>query len=451
MFKGQVSLVKEIQRRLALGLALFLRAILQLLGRQATSFPGKVALLIYPDFLRDLAYGRRLTVVTGTNGKSTISYLLAEILRDSGYIVLHNSSGANMEDGLVSAAIAEHEKLKGHADLVFEIDEAWFAKLAAKLNADFIVISNLFLDQVDRNGDIFAVRKKLLKAIKDSPEAVLILNADDPHVASMAQESENAVKYFGIDSELMYPAEQNPQSACPICTQQLTYEVSSYDKLGVYQCQHCDLSYPQPDLILSKQDEKHLLIYREQETSSQETALNLLNPPCYQLYNFAAACLTALCLDAQASNCVEVLEKFRSISGRNEAVKWSKNREYCLTLVKNAVGFSLSLEKLNSQNYRHVLLAVNNKENDGRDTSWLAEIDFSPLKNNPKEGLIVLSGSCAKELSEQVKKWLPREKELILEPNIATALALLDAKIPAGEKLYILPNYTAMLELKAIL
>lgn len=447
MFKRQVSLIKRIQRRLALWLALFLRAVLKILGRQATSFPGEIAMYVYPDFLKDLVYGRRLTVVTGTNGKSTISYLLAEILRNYGYIVIHNSSGANMEDGLISACIAEKEKLEERVDLVFEIDEAWFAKLAPILDTDLVVISNLFLDQIDRNGDIFAVRQKLLKGIKASPEAVLVLNADDPHVASLAKEVQNEVKYFALAEPLRDEVEQNPQSSCPICTHNLAYTSLSFDKLGVYHCDHCGLEYPQPDLELSIEDERYSII----QEGAQETELKLTNPPKYQLYNYCAACLAALHLDVEMRDCLEVFEKFRSISGRNEAVKWTKDREYCLTLAKNAVSFSLSLEKLKSGAYKHILLAVNNKRNDGRDTAWLQDIDFSPLQNIPEDGLMVISGSCAEELAKQVKAQLPERSEYIIETSIPAAYALLDEKIPAGDKLYISPNYTAMIEIKAVL
>ena len=436
----------------------------QLLGRLGTAMPGEVALKIYPSLLADLCQGQAVSLVTGTNGKSSVSALLAQMLRESGLSVIHNAGGANMASGLVTALGLQSKDLaQDQAKLVFEIDEAWFAKLAPTLKPTCLVVTNLFRDQVDRNGDVLAVREKLAQgirlALKEQPHLQLILNADDPYVASLATEVQDpaplffALDWLEDDSQNQVNAEQakgQKAYACPLCGSDLTYQQRSYDHVGLYHCPACGFSRPQPDLSLKSSSKVGLYQMTYQGQTSQ---LDLGTKQDYVLYNLAAASLAALHQGADLAHVLEAGQRQESLAGRDQVLALNQERQAQIRLVKNPVGLSLGLKALASDpDARGLCLMINNQESDGRDISWLKEVDYQPLLACASRlDFILLSGSQASVLAEILQeRGIPADR-LRLEPQVGEAWQQAQALLTPGHKLFILPNYTAMWELQGLL
>lgn len=457
-----------LRRKLALLAIPLVRQTAHALGRLGTALPGEIALKIYPQLLADLSADHQLTLVTGTNGKSSVSALLAQMLRTDGQRVIHNEGGANMASGLVTALGLHRPALRqDHTQLVFEIDEAWFPKLASQLEPRYLIVSNLFRDQVDRNGDILAVRAKIARGIREAQEAradfQLILNADDPYVASLASEVGPAAPqpvFFGLagasglaTSALAASEAADPGEAsypCPSCGATLTYQNRFYDHMGLYHCSACGFSHPSVDLCIGPGPEAghYLLSYQ-----AQEIDLDLGQRQNYVLANLAAASLAALELGVKGQTVRQVAQKPELLPGRDELVDLGQGRQAQIRLVKNPVGLSLGLQALElDPGVTGLLLMVNNQESDGRDISWLQEVNYQPLLAvQDRLAFVLVSGSRASDLGQILRERGLSPDLIRLESSIEEAWQQASDLLPAGQKLLVLPNYTPMWALQKIL
>lgn len=434
------------------------------MGRLGTALPGEIALKIYPPLLAELCAQKPVTLVTGTNGKSSVSALLAQMLRAAGLPVIHNTGGANMASGLVTALGLHREDLaQAEARSVFEIDEAWFAKLAPEIKPSCLLVTNLFRDQVDRNGDVQAVRDKIAQGIRlaqgQAPHFQLILNADDPYVASLAHElpdksalffglawPQACLQAFGTSARL----QDLPSYVCPLCGADLVYRQRSYDHVGLYHCSQCSFTRPQPDLTLRPGQEAGLYML---EYQGQDLELQLGPRQDYMLYNLAAAALAALQQGAELASLARPAQEQEGLAGRDELVDLGQDRQAQIRLVKNPVGLSLGLEAMASDSaITGLCIMVNNKESDGQDISWLQEVNYQPLLGcQDRLDFILLSGSRAEDLSKVLKAQGCKADLLQVEPQVGEAWTKLQDLLKEGSKLMVLPNYTTMWELQAIL
>lgn len=454
-FANKTNFLNNLRRQLAFKLALFTRKCLILMGRQATSMPGRLALKIYPGLLADLCSGRRLIVVSGTNGKSSTLNMLVRILEANGKKVIANRGGANMPDGFISAIVAQKDLLySADTCLAFEVDEAWFAKISDQLQADLIVLTNLYRDQADRYGDPYATRKLLERGLLKVPEAVLVASADEPLVASLGQGRKAPVFYFGLDKESLQSdlgkhSEEYFPSSCPICSRALSFEKKSLPGQGQYHCTACGFQRPALDLTILPRDVSNAVSFLKDDG---QIDLKLTHSALYEVYNAAAAALSAQKCDVPDQAIREGLESFSGIDFRNQQISLEQNRRICLNLVKNPVGMTVALESMAKEPVRSLLLAVNNRESDGRDISWLSSVDYSALKACAHQlSKIVVSGSQSAALkAELIKQGL--DPQLIYEEtNISRAWQIINDGLEEGELAYVLPNYTAMLDLQVVM
>ncbi len=443
------------------------KALLEILhrtGRGGTALPGLIAHRLDPHILSGLT--ARLpagsVVVTGTNGKTTTTRLFSTILQQAGLKIVNNRSGSNLIRGLTSTLLNQTRfSGKLEADLgLFEVDEAVFPQAVAEIAPRYILINNLFRDQLDRYGEIDTIRRRWVESIKKlSPGITLILNADDPSVAYLARFAPSGVRsvFFGLDD----PAQTLPElphavdaSKCVVCGHPLIYEAVYISHMGHYKCSNCDFKRPEPDFLA-----QDILLQGASgaqftlTTPAEPLNLNLGVPGLYNVYNATGAAAAALTMQLAPENVVRGLAEFKAAFGRIERVNLGDNKDLLLALVKNPVGFNEVLRMLTgavSDGQKLKLLVIlNDLTADGRDVSWLWDVDFEVLAGRVEFALT--SGLRATDMAVRLK-YAGVEPSLIShEEDIATALQQATARLSPGETLYVTPTYTAMLQTRQIL
>jgi UDP-N-acetylmuramyl tripeptide synthase len=429
------------------------------LGRGGgTVIAGHVVPRLAPDALARLsaALPEGVALVSGTNGKTTTTRLLAEALGAAGRRVVHNRSGANLLTGLLSALV-QHTDLLGRPRAtcgVFEVDEATLPHAIPPTRPRVVVLTNLFRDQLDRYGEVHYVAEIWRRAVAElPPEAVLVLNADDPLVAQLGREHRGPACYYGVEvPALGTPGLPHTADArlCPACSAPLAYDTAFYGHLGHYRCPCCGLTRPTPAVAATaplQLGPTGTALHVRAPAGPLTLALPL--PGLYNVYNALAAIAGALALGVAPATAAQALAGFNAAFGRLERVTVD-GRNVALTLVKNPVGFTEVLRTLTADPApKHLLFAINDLFADGTDVSWLWDVDFEQLAG--QVALAVCSGTRAADMALRLKYALIEEERLIVEPDIARALRTALAHTPAGGTLQALPTYTAMLALREAL
>lgn len=351
---------------IALLLSKMLIRFLNLIGKGATSFPGKVALKIKPGILFYLSRGVYCICVTGTNGKTTTCALLEHGFKNANIPYFINKSGANMMSG-VTTAFVKNSNIFGKPKCkyaVLECDENSLPLITNSINAKVIVVTNIFRDQLDRYAEVNSTLDKIRQGIGNSPNATVILNADCPLTYSLRFKLKNNAVTFGIDSNRSVSTVSD-SPFCPLCGNRLSYINRVYAQLGDFFCPHCKYKRQIPDLCAR---DVHSSSFR---LDGKEISLSLGGT--YNVYNFlsAAAVLKLLGIDYLP------LCTFGGTFGRTETFCCG-NRKITVMLVKNPVGFANCLNLAYSRfgNFDSVF-ALNDNDADGRDVSWIWDVDFS--------------------------------------------------------------------------
>ena len=429
------------------------------LGRGGgTVIAGHVAPRLAPDALRRLA--RRLrrgsVLVSGTNGKTTTSRLLAHLLASQGVSYVHNRAGANLLTGLVSALVQDADPWGDpRADLgLFEVDEATLPHALPQVSPRVVILTNIFRDQLDRYGEVHYVAEVWRTALASLPtQATLVLNADDPLVASLAGTARGRVLFYGVDDgELGSPGVPHAADArlCPACGAPLRYSLAYYGHLGHYRCPGCGLERPRPTVraIAPTRLEPSSTVVRAQ-IGAERIDLTLPLPGLYNVYNALAAIAGGLALGIAPAAAAGALGSFRAAFGRLERVPVG-DRAVAVALVKNPVGCTEVLRTLVSDpTPKPLLVAINDLFADGTDVSWLWDVDFELLAGHVATA--VCSGTRAEDMALRLKYALVEPERLQVEPDLARALHEGLAHTPPGGVLYVLPTYTAMLALREAL
>lgn len=429
------------------------------LGRGGgTVIAGHVVPRLAPDALAQLsaALPQGVVLVSGTNGKTTTSRLLAQVLEGSGRRVVHNRAGANLLTGLVTALAAEADwQGRPRADLgLFEVDEATLPHAVPPTRPRVVVLTNIFRDQLDRYGEVHYVAEVWRRALAGlPPDATLALNADDPLVASLGAVHHGPVLYYGLDA----PSQGTPSVAhaadarlCTACGAPLAYDLSYYGHLGHYRCPACGLARPHPsvtavDPIELAPNSTRLRVH----TPAGEMAVTLPVPGLYNVYNGLAATAGALALGIAPADVARGLARMSAAFGRLERVAVG-DRWVSLALIKNPVGCTEVLRTLVVDPApKTLLVAINDLFADGTDVSWLWDADFELLAGHVAAA--VCSGTRAADMALRLKYALVEPERLAVEPDVARALQQALARTPPGGTLHVLPTYTAMLALREAL
>ena len=436
---------------LKLLIARMVRAASRRLGRGGgTTLPGRLLLRLDSGAIAKL--GARLeggsVVLSATNGKTTTASMIAGILERSGRAVVRNSAGSNMHWG-VATALLDAGRARDELGL-FEVDEAWLPEVAAALEPNMFVLANLFRDQLDRYGELELLADRWATLVGDrAGSARFILNADDPLVADLGRERTGVV-YFGVDDdsqalpELQHAADSKH---CRNCGHPYEYEAVYLGHLGRYRCPSCGRTRPEPHVVAERVELTGMTGSNVTLRSPQGSVdLRLPLPGLYNVYNAVAAAATALELGASLADVKAALEAQAAAFGRVETIP-IEGRDVSILLIKNPAGANEVLRTVTLEpGELDVWIALNDKIADGRDISWVWDADFELLAGHVRRA--TCSGTRAEEMALRLK-YAGIEAEIDVERDLGRSL---DAAVAgANGRLFALPTYTALLELRDIL
>jgi UDP-N-acetylmuramyl tripeptide synthase len=420
-----------------------------------TSLPGKVLMRLEPHAITELAarLPEGCAVISATNGKTTTAAMAASVLERSGISLVHNRAGANMAGGVASTllAAARGDRIAGDLGL-FEVDEFWLDQVVPELDARAIMLGNLVRDQLDRYGELETIADRWAAMVASpSAPAQLVLNADDPLIADLGRHHPQ-VSYFGVQDPAMATAEMQHASDskhCRRCGSAYVYDAVYLGHLGRYSCPSCGQRRPEPTVFAER-----IELHGTRSSSFQlvtpvgSARVELPLPGLYNVYNALGAAALSLALGATLKTVVGGLEHVTAAFGRAERLAIG-GTEVSILLIKNPAGANeilrtLALERTSLD----VLGILNDRTADGRDVSWIWDADFELLA--PSLRRMTCAGTRAAELALRLKyAGVPAER-LEVVPELATALDRAVAQA-GSSSLFVLPTYTALLELRDVL
>jgi UDP-N-acetylmuramyl tripeptide synthase len=414
-----------------------------------TTFPGKLLSKLDPDAVDRLAarLPQGSVLVSATNGKTTTAAMAAAILSPRVRLA-HNRAGANLLSGVASTLLSARDAELG----LFEVDEAALPEVARRIHPRAVALGNLFRDQLDRYGELEHVAERWRRAVRDlDPAAYVVANADDPQVGDLARQRERRLLFGLDDPRHASPTLQHAADSkwCLVCGTPYEYAAAYVGHLGDYRCPACGHARPEPDVVAREIELGGLeSVEFDLVAPGGSRRVRLALPGLYNVYNALAAASLALALDASLDDVVAGIERFSAAFGRFERIPIG-DRTLVVLLVKNPAGANEAVRTLVAGGAPPVVLAALNDEiADGRDVSWIWDVDFEPLL----EGLdrVVLTGERAAELGLRWKYGGFDAAAIELEPDLAKALDRALALTPSGGDLVALPTYTAMLALRGI-
>lgn len=417
-----------------------------LFHRPAANFPGKVALYIDPQLISDLK--PRITegsiIVVGTNGKTTVTNLLADALEAAGKTVVCNRTGANLDSGVATALLHTDPVQWG----VFESDELWLAKTLPHLQANVVLLLNLFRDQLDRVGEIDHIQESIVQALSSSPDSVLVYNADDPFCQAIANRAPNASIAFGIGEDLKLPQNTVADARmCQNCSSMLEYEYRQYGQLGAYRCPTCGFSRAPLDYAavhVNVNEDGLSFSIANTHACGEETTLTAPFSGVYMVYNLMAVFVAAQQAGIDAAAVQQAIDAFDPKNGRLQPYTID-GTSVLLNLAKNPTGFNQNLKiVLQGEGPKAVGFFINDKEADGHDVSWLWDIDFQELAD--QRDMRVFAGGIRKNDMQVRLKYAGVDAGLV--DGAADLLAHARAYDPKA-RVYLIANYTALPTVKA--
>ena len=413
-----------------------------------TTFPGRVALKIDKNILSKISKGYKVILVTGTNGKTTTTSMIYNIIKESGHPVITNNTGANLFPGIVTTFVDNYKfgsKVKDNY-AVIEVDEANLKYITEYITPEVITVTNLFRDQLDRYGEVYTTLNKILEGIYNVPETTLVLNGDESLLGKL--DLKNPVHFYGFDKAVNdnKTIEINADAKfCKFCKTPYEYNFVTYNHLGDFYCPNCgykrsDLMYAVTDIIDINAD-KSTVKFNDLEVSINQSGT-------YNIYNGLCAYSIAKELGISDSAIKKSLENQSSSFGRQETIN-IEGKDVKIFLVKNPAGYNQSLDTicLNKERFAAAFL-LNDNYADGQDVSWIWDVDFEKLtETNIDE--VYISGLRAYDMAVRLKTaGLNPNKFVIEEQYEALTEAIKNGRC---DKLYILATYTAMINYRKYL
>jgi len=427
-----------------------------------TNYPGLVTQRIDPAALRDLAASvpNGCVFITGTNGKTTTTRILVNAMRKSGLEPLTNREGSNMTPGVATTLVNESDALGTlrvgeRAIGIFEIDEGHLLPAIKAVQPRLVVFTNLLRDQLDRYFEIDWTAHLWKEALAALPEgSTVVLNADDPQVAYLGDDLPNPVLYYGLeDARHALPELEHVSDSrrCLRCAADLQYSHVFYAHLGHYSCPSCGWSRPNPRVSAWRIDLEGIDGSRiDTVTPTGAVELELPLGGLYNAYNALCATAAASALGVPSSLVTEAVGSAQPAFGRLERFAVD-GKSACLALVKNPSGYNEVLRLLLDEEQKiGLLLALNDDGPDGRDVSWIWDVDLERCREHAR--FVICSGRRAQDLALRLKyaelSRATHPPEVLIEPDVNKAFELGLAKLAGEETLCVLPTYTAMWELR---
>ena len=414
-----------------------------------TTVPGKLLWKLDPAAIDRLAARLPLgsALISATNGKTTTAAMAASIL-GSRVRLAHNSSGANLVSGIASTLLDARGAELG----LFEVDEAALSEVAARLTPRALCLGNLFRDQLDRYGELEHVAERWRAAVRElGPDAALAVNGDDPQVGDLARERPGAIVFGVDDPSCARPALQHAADSkyCVRCGTLYDYAAAYVGHLGDYRCPACGHRRPPLDVAARRIELQGLESVRFMlATPAGASAVRLRVPGLYNVYNALAAAALASHLGASLEEIVSGLESFSAVFGRFERITIG-DRRLLMLLIKNPAGANEAVRTIvDGAPPPLAVVALNDAIADGRDVSWIWDVDFEPLIAGLER--LVVTGERAAELALRFKYGGLDADAIELVPSLERALDRGLELTPPGGEVVVLPTYTAMLALRKI-
>ena len=411
-----------------------------------TSFVGMLALKVCPDFLKYCKdYVKCSVAISGTNGKTTTSGILAHIFETDKCSVIHNTKGANMLTGVANVFALGVKPFRKFDYAVIESDEAYLTKLYDYFKTDYLVVTNLFRDQLDRYGELETTAGFIRNAIEKNLLAKIFLNADDPLVTNL---SNNGIYYGFEDVEICSDVHKSDSNAptevfnC-ICGKPLSYTKQFFAQQGHYFCEHCNYKRPELDYSATvKIYADYSLLTVTDVKQGRQYSFRVNQVGLYNAYNALAAVSCALYTGVEEQVIKDALLSFKSIFGRAVS-RVINGHDTLIQLIKNPTGASEVLKTVDLNS--NIVIAINDNYADGRDISWLWDSDFEQLKDAKK--LVITSGVRAKDMALRLKYAGIAQDRIVIKEDIKSAIELATSSEDKDEKITILPSYTALLKI----
>jgi len=414
-----------------------------------TTVPGKLIWKLDPGAIDRLAARLPLgsAVISATNGKTTTAAMAASILGER-FRLAHNRSGANLVSGVASTLLDARAAELG----LFEVDEAALPEILLRVKPKAVCLGNLFRDQLDRYGELEHVAEGWRSAVRSLPEdASLAVNGDDPQVGELARERPDALVFGVDDPSAARPSLQHAADSkyCVRCGAPYEYVAAYVGHLGDYRCPACGHSRP-PLNVVAREIELHGLdsVSFELVSPAGTSVVRLRVPGLYNVYNALAAASLALSLGAAFDEIVAGIESFTAAFGRFERISVG-DRGLLILLIKNPAGANEAVRTIvDGGAPATAVIALNDAIADGRDVSWIWDVDFEPLI--PGLTRLVATGDRAAELGLRFKYGGLDAGAIDVVPSLEAALDRGLELTPPGGELVVLPTYTAMLALRQI-
>ena len=414
-----------------------------------TTFPGKVLWKLDAGAIDRLAARLPLgsAVISATNGKTTTAAMAASILGER-LRLAHNSSGANLVSGVASTLLDSRAAELG----LFEVDEAALPEVLRRVKPKAVCLGNLFRDQLDRYGELEHVAERWRSAVRALPgDAALSVNGDDPQVGELAVDRPGAVVFGVDDPSAARPSLQHAADSkyCVRCGAPYEYLAAYVGHLGDYRCPACGHSRPTLNVV-AREIEMHGLesVSFRLVMPLGSSIVRLRVPGLYNVYNALAAASLASTLGAAPDEIVSGLESFNAAFGRFERIAVG-DRGLLMLLIKNPAGANEAIRTIVDGSAPTVaVIALNDAIADGRDVSWIWDVDFEPLIRDLTR--LVATGDRAAELALRFKYGGLDASAIDVLPSLDSALDRGLELTPPGGELVVLPTYTAMLALRRI-
>lgn len=435
--------MKRLRNSLALTAGKVTSRVMHLSGRSSTALPGYVAERISRDPLVALMKKRRyagVILVTGTNGKTTTTLMIKNILQQANYEVVNNGSGSNLSRGVLTALLSDRRQ-GDRTMLLLEVDEASMPDVVRATLPTHVVVTNIFRDQLDRYGEVDYTRRLIEKSLESSPATELVLCADDPHVARLGLRAEH-VRYFGLDVVGLKALAHDHASDVPVSPETgspLHYNRRYFGHFGHYQADDKSFTRPKPGVVVTKYSSDRDGALIDLKLYGKTVSMQLGLQGIYSAYNVAAAAAIGEALGLQADQIIRGITTTKAAFGRQEIVRYRES-DCAFHLVKNPTGFNQVIQSELVKNVGcPVLIVINDNFADGRDVSWLWDVAIEDIASDVD---VTVSGLRAYDMALRLE-YAGLRCHVIEDP-----VAALDELTRDADRVLVLPTYTALLELR---
>lgn len=441
MLKGKYTM----RKLLAIWLGKALTVLGKIIGKKSSSSPGHYALKVCPSLVSELSkcVSKGIIVTCGTNGKTTTNNLIALALETKGYKVICNKLGANMLSGIATTLLQDMSIFgKLEADYAcLEIDEAYTPIVFDYIKPDVMVVTNLFRDQLDRYGEIDITSDIIKRAIKKAPDVKLVLNGDDPLCVQFGLEENVKAFYFGISQQVLEQVNDTKEGRfCPICGEEQHYNYYHYSQLGDFSCPHCGFKRPKIDF-----DVKDVLLGTPMKFTINGQSMEINYKGFYNIYNIIAVYGALNVIGESTEDFASLLAGYKPQIGRMQ--EYDMGKPVILSLSKNPAGFNQAIATVNTdKRKKDVIIAINDKANDGRDVSWLWDVDFDKIAD---ENLNTLTTTGIRVYDISLRfKYADITVDYMTHDMAEAVTRCLKTD---SEVVYVLVNYTALYSTESVL